>query len=265
MKQTLLFIASLLIALPLVTNAEEAVVDGIRYKLNETKMTAEAAGLADSTITDLVIPASIKVEENEYQVVSIGYNAFNDNHFSSITLSEGLKSIDRVAFMFSWKVEKIILPNSVESVGVGAFEHSGVKTLVFGKGIKTIESFAICSLPDLKEMYIYAQQMPEIAPWQSDFPDESHWYDVKLYVPEELVEDYRQYKSTLPNFKGIKDENVLPITKDYESFLSRINAIESDPGNAVYYSLDGRRLKSPQKGINIIRQSDGTTRKVIVK
>ena len=265
MKQTLLFIASLLIALPLVTNAEEAVVDGIRYKLNETKMTAEAAGLVDSTIMDLVIPASIKVEENEYQVVSIGYNAFNDNHFSSITFSEGLKTIDRVAFMFSWKVEKIILPNSVESVGASAFQHSRMKTLVFGKGIKTIESFAICSLPDLKEMYIYAQQMPEIAPWESDFPDESHWYDVKLYVPEELVEDYRQYKSTLPNFDEIKDENVLPITKDYESFLSSINAIESDPGNAVYYSLDGRRLKSPQKGINIIRQSDGTTRKVIVK
>ena len=32
-----------------------------------------------------------------------------------------------------------------------------------------------------------------------------------------------------------------------------------------YYTLDGRRLSSPQKGINIIRQSDGTTRKVIVR
>ena len=255
----------LMIALPLMASATEVVVDGIKYTLDETTLTAEAAGLADSTITDLVIPASIKVEENEYQVVSIGYNAFNDNHFSSITLSEGLKSIDRVAFMFSWKVEKIILPNSVESVGVGAFEHSGVKTLVFGKGIKTIQSFAICSLPDLKELYIYAQQMPEIAPWQSDFPDESHWYDVKLYIPEELVEEYRQYKSTLPNFKGIKDENVLPITKDYESFLSSIKTVESYPYNIVRYTLDGRRLSSPTKGINIIRQSDGTTKKIIVK
>ena len=32
-----------------------------------------------------------------------------------------------------------------------------------------------------------------------------------------------------------------------------------------YYSLNGRRLTAPTKGINIIRQSDGTTRKVIVK
>ena len=256
----------LMIALPLMASAADAVVDGIKYTLDETTLTAEAAGLADSTITDLVIPASIKVEEKEYQVLSIGDYAFRENYFVSITFSEGLNTIGRCSFMYSWKVQKtIILPNSVESVGVGAFEHSRVKTLVFGKGIKTIKSFAICSLPDLKELYIYAQQMPEIAPWQSDFPDESHWYDVKLYVPEELVEEYRQYKSTLPNFKGIKDENVLPITKDYESFLSSIKTVESDPGKIVRYNLNGRKLSYPTKGINIIRQSDGTTRKVIVR
>ena len=39
---------------------------------------------------------------------------------------------------------------------------------------------------------------------------------------------------------------------------------EMTPGNIIY-DLQGRRLKSPQKGINIIRQSDGTTKKVIVK
>jgi hypothetical protein len=33
----------------------------------------------------------------------------------------------------------------------------------------------------------------------------------------------------------------------------------------VRYNLDGRKLTYPQKGINIIRQSDGTSRKVIVK
>ena len=31
-----------------------------------------------------------------------------------------------------------------------------------------------------------------------------------------------------------------------------------------YYSLDGRRLNSPVKGINIIRMKDGTTKKVLV-
>ena len=33
----------------------------------------------------------------------------------------------------------------------------------------------------------------------------------------------------------------------------------------VWYSLDGKKLNKPQKGINIIRYSDGTSRKVLVK
>lgn len=38
-----------------------------------------------------------------------------------------------------------------------------------------------------------------------------------------------------------------------------------DVREVARYSLDGRQLAAPQKGINIIRMSDGTTRKVLVK
>ena len=38
------------------------------------------------------------------------------------------------------------------------------------------------------------------------------------------------------------------------------NAIE-----AVRYTLDGRQISAPQHGINIVRMSDGTVRKVMVK
>ena len=31
------------------------------------------------------------------------------------------------------------------------------------------------------------------------------------------------------------------------------------------YTIDGKRISAPQKGINIIRMSDGSTRKVVVK
>ena len=247
-------------------SAGDAVVDGIKYRLDETKMTAEAAGLVDSTITDLFIPASIKVEEKEYQVVSIGQYAFRENEFSSITFSEGLKTIGRASFMFSWKTKKaVVLPNSVESIDPCSFEHCFVETFVFGEGIKRIGVSAIKSLNDLREMYIYAREIPEIIPWTEDFPDETDWYLVKLYVPEDLVETYRQSKSELPYFYAIRDWNILPIKRDYESFLSSIKTFESDPGKIVRYNLDGRRLKSPQKGINIIRQSDGTVKKMIVK
>jgi len=46
---------------------------------------------------------------------------------------------------------------------------------------------------------------------------------------------------------GIKD------SKDFKDFVDS------------WHSLDGRRLSAPQKGINIVHYSDGTTRKVLVK
>lgn len=259
MKKNIYLVFSVVMLFPLMTSAMNVEVGGIHFSLNETDLTAEATGLADSTITDLVIPASITVEGKEYQVQSIGNNAFNNNHFSSITLSEGLKTIGRASFMYSWKVKEIILPNSVESIGSCSFENCFAEVFVFGEGIKTIEEAAIKSLPLLRELYIYARQIPNIVPWTADFPDETSWYAVKLYVPSDLVEEYRQSKSELPYFNEIRDENILPIPN------SSISMVKSESYKAARFSLGGRRLTSPQKGINIIRLSDGTVRKEIVR
>ena len=45
------------------------------------------------------------------------------------------------------------------------------------------------------------------------------------------------------------------------------NAALKDSGNATpvaYYAADGRRLSAPQPGLNIVRYSDGSCRKVVV-
>jgi hypothetical protein len=203
-------------------SAGDAVVGGIKYKLNEKTMMAEAAGLADSTITHLVIPASIQVEGKEYQVLSIGDNAFRNNFFSSITFSEGLRTIGTASFMYSWRIKILTIPNSVETIGPCAFENCSLKIFVIGTGIKTIGESAIKSigLYDEGEVYIYAPQIPEIVPWTADFPDETSWYSVKLYVPADLVEEYRQFKSELPYFYAIKDENILPLPSDTQIEIS---------------------------------------------
>ncbi len=36
-------------------------------------------------------------------------------------------------------------------------------------------------------------------------------------------------------------------------------------GKAIFYSIDGKLLDAPQKGINIIKYDDMTTRKVVIK
>ncbi len=58
------------------------------------------------------------------------------------------------------------------------------------------------------------------------------------------------------NFSKIKKFDTTGITGVADEEGSKTEAI---------YDLDGRRIDAPQKGINIIRMSDGTTRKVLVK
>lgn len=47
--------------------------------------------------------------------------------------------------------------------------------------------------------------------------------------------------------------------------IGSVEAEESVPTIVGYYDLKGHRFTSPQRGINIVRYSDGTTRKVFVK
>lgn len=44
-----------------------------------------------------------------------------------------------------------------------------------------------------------------------------------------------------------------------------IKSMNSYAGEVARYTLDGQQINAPQKGVNIVKMSDGTTRKVIVK
>ena len=80
--------------------------------------------------------------------------------------------------------------------------------------------------------------------------------DATLHVPAASID---AYKTTAPwdEFKEIvaltdQELSVDGITKDYITEVSR-------------YTIGGQRAKQNTKGLNIIRMSDGTTKKVVVK
>ena len=42
--------------------------------------------------------------------------------------------------------------------------------------------------------------------------------------------------------------------------------IRTDKAGALeHYSIDGKRLSAPQRGLNIIREADGTTKKILIQ
>ena len=53
---------------------------------------------------------------------------------------------------------------------------------------------------------------------------------------------------------------------EFDTQTTGINEVNSDVTEAVrYYSIDGKRISTPQRGLNIIRTSDGKVKKVVVK
>ena len=75
-----------------------------------------------------------------------------------------------------------------------------------------------------------------------------------LYVPTASVFDYKNSKwyDFFSNILGY-----IP---------AEVNAVSNgDRKEAAHYTLEGRRISTAQKGINIIKMNDGTTKKVMVK
>ena len=71
------------------------------------------------------------------------------------------------------------------------------------------------------------------------------------------------YDSTDPTACTVENTAVVvPAGEDVDA-INDVNTKDTTP--AAYYNLDGTRLNAPTKGINIVRMSNGTTRKVMVK
>ena len=47
------------------------------------------------------------------------------------------------------------------------------------------------------------------------------------------------------------------------SAVTGISTVRKDAGSALYYNVNGVRMSTPARGINIVRMPDGTVRKVL--
>ena len=94
----------------------------------------------------------------------------------------------------------------------------------------------------------------EIAtPINGDFFPETPIDQATLYVPEASLE---AYKTTSP-WSGFG--TILPITSTGINYNTANKEVTID----AVYDLDGKRSNGTSRGLNIIRMSDGTTRKVM--
>lgn len=110
-------------------------------------------------------------------------------------------------------------------------------------------AFSYCS--GLTSIYVYAEKVPRIGRYAFEGCASRK---CTLYVPKGTYGNYRL--SEFGYFENIVEFDATGIDKTTTS---------TDVEEVSRYSLNGQRLAVPVKGLNIVKYSDGTARKVVVK
>ena len=197
----------------IVASAYDVEVDGIYYNLVPNGNVAEVTNGANKYEGDITIPSSIKVNDTEYSVTSVGNSAFEDCiSLTLITIPNSVTSIAGYAFNGCISLTSITIPNSVTSIGEGAFYKclsltsvtipnsvtsigreafygcSGLISVTIPNSVKEISYLAFSECPKLENVYCYAESFSDIS--DNIFKD-SYIEDATLHVPSSAISYYQ--------------------------------------------------------------------------
>ena len=220
-----------------------------------------------SGLTSLTLPAGItSIGDYAFHGCSrltslnlpAGITSINDDTFSgcsgltSLTLPDGITSIGRSAFTSCSGLTSLTLPDGITSISKFAFYGcSGLTSLTLPAGITSIGSYAFYGCSGLTSIYVYAEKVPKIG---EDVFKGCEAKKCILYVPKGTYDDY--WLSDFGYFENIVEFDATGIDKTTTS---------TDVEEVSRYSVNGQRLVGPTKGLNIVKYSNGSVKKVAVE
>ena len=218
-----------------------------------------------TSLTNVTIPNS---------VTSIGEFAFVLTGLTSIKVDAGnsvYDSRDNCNAIVETSSNSLIvgcknstIPNSVTSVGDYAFYYcGGLTSITIPNSVTSIGKYAFNECTNLKEIYCLNETPPTLGndalpdglQTTSATPSLKEENGCIVYVPIGCRETYSEAWN-IPTSRIVEIE---------------VTAIEKTPTTSTeahptgYYNLQGQRINKPQSGIVIVRYSDGTNRKMLVK
>ena len=189
---------------------------------------------------------------SEAKIVAGGDYYYYDNLFNNKVYTSN-DEIGEYAFAYCSGLTSLTLPAGITSIGRSAFVGcSGLTSLTLPAGITSIGSYAFSSCSGLTSIYVYPDIVPKMG---SDV-----FYDVDkknctLYVPQGTKQDYF-LADVWGDFENIVEYDPTGIDKTTTS---------TDVEEVSRYSVNGQRLVGPTKGLNIVKYSDGSVKKVAVE
>lgn len=234
---------------------------------------------------DVVIPDSVEYDGHKWAVVDINIMAFYDcGELTSVKLPDAVKTIGNKAFGNCTKLTSIALPSQLTTIGDYSFYNSGLTSIVVPDSCKSIShAFSNCSsLKSVtlgKNMFFIDDGAFTDCPLTTlDIWADCTYKGKKTHIfmigafDEALYETLavRVKKGTLSCYY-MKDDsgeylddwhNFKHLTEAEPTSVSGVTANESY--EKAWYSLDGKKLSQPHKGLNIL-QVNGRSYKIILK
>ena len=197
-----------------------------------------------SGLTSLTIPSN---------VTSIGGYAFEGcSGLTSLTLPSSVTSIGESAFQGCSGLTSLTIPSSVTEIGNYAFSVcSGLTSLILPSSVTSIGDFAFRDCSGLTSIYACLEKIPKLG---SNVFTGCDAKNCILYVPTGTYDDY--LVSDFGYFEKIVEFDASGIDKVTTS---------ADAKEVSRYSANGQRLSAPAKGLNIVKYSDGSVKKVVVQ
>ena len=146
----------------------------------------------------------------------------------------------------------LTLPSGVTKIGWDAFEGcSGLTSLVIPSSVTSIEGEAFKGCSRLTSIYVYTKKIPEL---RYNVFTGCNAQNCTVYVPKGTVDAYKS--SVFGYFEKIVEFDATGIDKV---------ATSANVKEVSRYSANGQRLSAPAKGLNIVKYSDGSVKKVVVQ
>ncbi len=197
----------------------------------------------------IIVPGTVTYEDRTYRVTVIGEQAFYNKGYAQVTLSEGLETIEKNAFGYTYLYGKdLVIPNSVITIEERAFagfnryatEASHINKIILGDNLETIGYCAFYFNAGITDNNV-------IAP----FPVE-----VECGTNLKSVDPWAFYYSY--SYNDVKSVTVRGFEGAIDDVLNAVYAFSAC--GLTYTMIDSNNILSVQSLQKAINESNGPTR-----